>query len=134
MESVVHLNLCRMLKRDMESFISHSNDGVWSSGTTAFPELPNVCSSFGYKPDLKYTENQMLIAIGDAKISSDIQNNHTYNQLDAYIKYMKVFKTKLLFLRTPSAQLPETLLFLERTSFPKNGIQIFVNKIKYFSK
>lgn len=118
----------------MEKSISLTVDGVWSSGTTAFPELPNVSSSFGYKPDLKYAENNKLIAIGDAKISSDIQNKHTYNQLGAYVKTMREFRTRLLFLRTPSAQFPETLLFLETIDCLKTGLQLFVNGIKVFSK
>jgi len=118
----------------MEKSIPFEGHGVWSSGTIAFPDLPNVSSSFGFKPDLKYADNNKLIAIGDAKISSDIQNTHTYNQLGAYVKTMHEFRNKLLFLRTPSAQLPEALLFLERIDCLKKGIQVFVNGVKALSK
>jgi len=102
MESSSHLELCKMLKKDMDAAAKHQCQLFWETGTTAFREFPHTAKISGFLPDLRvYSGDSLFCLIGDAKTNKDIDNKHTKSQLIAFLNNGNKYKSFALFLRVP---------------------------------
>ena len=102
MESGPHLELCKLLKKDMDNAAKHQSQLFWETGTTAFREFPHTSKISGFLPDLKvYTGDFLFCLVGDAKTKKDIENKHTKAQLYAFLNNGNKYRYFALFLRVP---------------------------------
>lgn len=127
MESNEHSNLCKMLLSNIISkpLIKCSYRIFASSASIkGYKTTPKM---FGFFPDV-YAEDKKrsLAIIGEAKTSEDICNKHTEEQLIAYIRFIKPFGKKFIFIQVEEPDFYDALLYI-KPLFKNNSIRLIIN-------
>lgn len=91
-ESLNHMNYVR----GIVEYISTWPDCICDMIEADLPEFEGGRTTQvigGFFPDVYYYDFNTII-IGEAKTDNDIENQHTYNQFDAYIEHVGIFPVK----------------------------------------
>lgn len=89
-ESLNHMEYVRRIVRYIPTIAKHYVP------TLLFSDLPEsqihpIAMSEGYRPDVFYQDPDMVV-IGEAKTINDIENEHTFSQLNSYINEVRYFQ------------------------------------------
>ena len=102
MESSSHINLCFDLLNDFSRMQKKYNIKRICASTAAAPAQGYSPSPkmFGFIPDFYgYSSTLNFAFIGEAKTKDDLINDHTKNQIQAYLRYLDPFKESAIFFR-----------------------------------
>jgi hypothetical protein len=95
-----------------------------SSSIKGYKTTPKM---FGFFPDIYAEDKRRSMAIiGEAKTSEDICNKHTEDQFIAYIRFIKPFKKKFIFLQVEESDFYGALLYL-KPLFKNSSVSLIIN-------
>lgn len=88
-ESLLHMNLVQRIASYVGTITPSFASALLDADLPEYGQrTPKVID--GYYPDVRYIDKN-IIAIGEAKTSHDILNDHTDNQLMAYINEIRTY-------------------------------------------
>lgn len=123
MESNSHIKLCSDLLDDLLSMQKKYNIKRICASTAAFPGYSPSPKMFGFIPDFfGYSSTLNFAFIGEAKTKNDLANDHTKNQIQAYLRYLEPFKEKAIFFRVEKEDFFLFKRFLKYSFKSKKGV------------
>jgi len=122
MESSSHINLCFDLLNDFSRMQKKYNIKRICASTAAAPGYSPSPKMFGFIPDFYgYSSTLNFAFIGEAKTKDDLANDHTKNQIRAYLKYLDPFKESVIFFRVEKEDYFRFKRFLKNSFKAKKG-------------
>ena len=98
-ESITHINFVRQILKWMQVNCSKNDFALVQVDLPEYKKYSKPPLVLGFYPDIFVDFDRTII--GEAKTLGDISNEHTFNQISSYIKFLKGKKRPLFIFACP---------------------------------